>query len=134
MILPLNPRAISDQLIAVAYLAIPLALLASAVARRHIMHRSFRDPANLLLLLFAAFILSCGIGHQIDAYFISNSQCAAFTSLKTWWNWVTASLSVLTALVLVPMLPTYVILLYKPIDIEAMRRRIKELEGRINGR
>lgn len=126
----LNPRALSDQIIALSYFAIPFALFISAGLRRYLMGRRFRDPGNMTLLIFGIFILSCGIGHQIDAYYVSQSTCAAFTNWKTYWNWVTAASSAAAALVLVPELPVYMLALLKPMDFVRLQKRCTELEQR----
>ncbi len=121
-------RWVSDEIIAVTYLVIPIELAASAVYRNVTMRRRWTDPATLLLLLFAAFIFACGVGHQLDSWFISEEECSAWTPLKTNWNWVTAALSALTLAFLIPGCPRYVAWLYRPVDAAHLYDTIEELQ------
>lgn len=85
---------ISDFAIAGAYAAIPLLLGYFVMRRRDV-------PFSPVLLLFGAFILSCGLGHLIEA-------------LIFWYPWYrlsavvkacTAIVSWVTVLTLLPLLP-----------------------------
>ena len=76
---------------------------------------------TVIRILFALFVFSCGIGHWIDAFYISQGQCASFTPVKSYWNWVTAVLSVATVLTLSYVDPGH--------DSDHLRRRIQELEA-----
>ncbi|HEY9738010.1 MAG TPA: GGDEF domain-containing protein [Trichocoleus sp.] len=78
-------HALGDGGIAVAYLSIPVLLY---------IHRNQATPATRpLLLLFAAFILSCGIGHIFSAWNIWHGDYWIEGS----WKWVTLSISGYTA-------------------------------------
>jgi PAS domain S-box-containing protein len=81
---------VSDVLIWVAYVSIPIVLL--AFARR-------RDlPYPRLFVLFAAFILACGFGHLLDALMFRYP----LYRLSGLWKAVTAAVSLATAFALVP--------------------------------
>lgn len=125
-------RALSDWAIGLSYILIPFALLRIGIARRVIIHRGIRDPGNRLLLLFSVFILLCGGGHMIDAWYIMHGECAGFTPWKTRWNWGTSSVSLITAGVLFAYGRRYVTLLYKPFDLEHIRDEIKEIRDQLD--
>lgn len=124
-------RAIPDLIIAICYFVIPAALMASAGARRSIMGRSFFDPANMLLFCFAVFILACGTGHVIDSWYIFGGTCAAYAPTKVISTVITAVASTTTVLVLLPLLPAYILLLYKPVDLEEIRLHVLEVEAEV---
>lgn len=75
----------TDVLISVAYFSIPTVL----VLNRHLV----AENAKRLLLLFAAFILSCGVGHSLQAWNIWHAQYW----LEGGWKSVTAFVSIVTA-------------------------------------
>lgn len=75
----------SDLAVAVAYFSIPLLLLLN---RQHI-----DTQIRPVLLLFAAFIFSCGIGHGLRIWNIWHTQYW----LEGGWTWVTAVISLYTA-------------------------------------
>lgn len=75
----------SDLAVAVAYLSIPLLLLLN---RQHI-----DLQIRPVLLLFAAFIFSCGIGHCLRVWNIWHTNYW----LEGAWTWVTAVVSLYTA-------------------------------------
>ncbi len=124
-------RALPDLIIAICYFAIPTALMVSAGARRRIMGRGLFDPANLVLVCFAVFILVCGSGHLIDSWFIFRGKCAAFESIKVISTITTAIASTTTVLLLLPLLPAYILLLYKPVDLEVIRRHVAEVDAEV---
>lgn len=126
-------RSIPDQVTSICYYAIPVALLSSARARKQLQGRGLNDPATMMLVMFALFIISCGTGHQIDSYFIRAGRCSAYSPLKTVVSWSTAILSVATALGAIPYMALYVRTLYQPIDFERLQRRVKELEDKSDG-
>ncbi|MBD1919275.1 MULTISPECIES: GGDEF domain-containing protein [Cyanophyceae] len=74
-----------DLAVAVAYLSIPLLLLLN---RQHI-----DLQIRPVLLLFAAFIFSCGIGHGLRVWNIWHTNYW----LEGAWTWVTAVVSLYTA-------------------------------------
>jgi diguanylate cyclase (GGDEF)-like protein len=78
-------HVISDGLITVAYFSIPLLLLLN---RQHI-----DAQIRPVLLLFAAFIFSCGIGHGIRVWNVWHANYW----IEGFWTWVTATVSLLTA-------------------------------------
>ncbi|MBD2258483.1 GGDEF domain-containing protein [Pseudanabaena sp. FACHB-2040] len=74
-------HALADGGIAVAYFSIPVLLY---IYREHA-----ATAARPLLLLFAAFILSCGVGHVLSAWNIWHANYWIEGS----WKWVTLSIS-----------------------------------------
>lgn len=124
-------RAIPDLIIGICYFVIPIALIASAGARRQIMGRSIFDPANMVLLCFGVFILACGAGHFIDSWFIFNGECAAYAAAKIGSTVLTAVASTTTILLLLPLLPAYILLLYKPVDLEVIQQHVAEVDAQI---
>ncbi len=88
---------ISDITIFLSYSAIPLALM-------YIMRKRTDIPFNGLVILFAAFILCCGITHAMGAWTIWNPQYGLASLFKA----VTAAVSLATAAVLWPLAPTLI--------------------------
>jgi diguanylate cyclase (GGDEF)-like protein len=86
-------HVISDLGVAIAYFSIPLLLYLN---RDHI-----EAPMRPLLLLFAAFILSCGIGHSLKIW---NIWHASYW-LEGGWTAITAAISLYTALQLRLLVP-----------------------------
>jgi diguanylate cyclase (GGDEF)-like protein len=78
-------HALADAGIAVAYFSIPVLLY---FYRQHA-----ATAARPVLLLFAAFILSCGVGHVISAWNIWHANYW----LEGSWKWVTMIVSSYTA-------------------------------------
>jgi diguanylate cyclase (GGDEF)-like protein/PAS domain S-box-containing protein len=89
----------SNVLIAAAYFSIPAAFSVFLLRRRDLLHTP-------LIVLFAAFILACGITHLLDAV----TLWLPFYWLSAGANVVTALLSVATAVVLWPLIPKLVAL------------------------
>ncbi len=86
--------AVSDVLIALAYFSIPIALV-TFVRRR-------RDVAfGGIFWLFALFIMACGLTHLVSLWNLWNGAYALEAIIKA----VTAGVSVLTAILLWPLLP-----------------------------
>ena len=89
---------IDDLIIAVSYFSIPLQLVASLA----FYPRLWQMPPQILfvIVLFALFVLCCGFGHLL--------KCINYTDERVYMivNWVTAIISLVTALVLLPMVPT----------------------------
>jgi diguanylate cyclase (GGDEF)-like protein len=75
----------SDGLVMVAYFSIPLMLLLN---RQHI-----DAQIRPVLLLFAAFIFSCGIGHGLRVWNIWHANYW----IEGFWTWMTAAVSLYTA-------------------------------------
>lgn len=95
---------LSDQTIALAYFSIPIWFMFSARARRLLVNA---NGLTWMFVLFGLFILSCGLGHEIDAIYAFRGQCAAFSTVKSVCNWSTAILSSACAIVLLPKVATY---------------------------
>ncbi len=87
-------HAVSDGVIAIAYFSIPMMLF----AYRH----SAAEQARPILILFAAFILSCGVGHVLQAWNIWHANYWIEGASKL----TTALVSSYTAVVLCKQLPT----------------------------
>lgn len=86
-------HAVSDGLIAIAYLSIPLTLYT---------HRERATPtARPIVLMFALFIFSCGVGHLLAAWNIWHSDYWLEGIEKVF----TASISICTALYLYQQIP-----------------------------
>lgn len=90
----LGIHVVSDALIGLAYVSIPLTLL-------HLVRRRGDLPFNSMFLLFAMFIVSCGVTHFMEVWTVWNPSYWLSGSLKA----VTAAASVLTALTLVRLVP-----------------------------
>ncbi len=88
---------VSDIAIFLSYSAIPLALV-------YIMRKRADIPFNGLVVLFAAFILFCGITHALGAWTIWHPQYGLASVAKA----MTAVVSVATAIVLWPLAPTLI--------------------------
>lgn len=104
----------SDVLIAIAYFAIPLALLKVVHARRDIRHRG-------LVLLFASFILLCGITHAVSVVTLWWPIYPAQGAIKL----MTGIVSLTTAVVLFRLVPTLVALPSSR-DLEQANERLRE--------
>lgn len=85
----------SNAVIALAYVLIPLALTIFLVKNR------FQLPHKDLLCLSVAFISLCGMTHLMEIY---TTWIPAYR-LEGWIKAITASVSITTALVLMPQLP-----------------------------
>ncbi len=85
----------SNAVIALSYFLIPLALTIFAVKNRSGL------PHRDLLYLFIAFISFCGLSHTVEIY---TTWVPAYR-LEGWIKAITASVSIITALVLLPKLP-----------------------------
>ena len=123
-----NVRWISDALIGIAYYGLPVGILLSAKARARVASRVLRDPQSQVLLLFSAFILSCGSGHFIDAFYTFHGECAATTGIKQFCNTSTAVLSLLTLAVLAPHWRAYAMAMTRPLDLLNLEQRLAVLE------
>lgn len=85
----------SDLVIAFSYFAIPAGLAYFAIRRRDL-------PFGLLVGLFVAFILACGTTHLVEAIIFWKPVYRVSGVLK----FMTASISILTAIVLIRSLPS----------------------------
>ena len=98
----------SDIGVSIAYFSIPGLLYLS---RQHI-----EAGMRPLLLLFAAFILSCGIGHSLDIWNIWHANYW----LEGGWTAITAGISLYTALELKRVVPTLLSTQQQLITTQAM--------------
>lgn len=112
---------ISDTIIGISYLAIPVGLLITGNVHDH-------KPITKILVLFATFILFCGGGHFIDAWYEWRGMCSVFGKLRGLWNIGTAIASVTTASVVLLNLRSYVSAAKRPFDLLAVEARLAELE------
>jgi PAS domain S-box-containing protein len=87
-------HVISDSLIALSYYCIPFALVYFVRKRRDL-------PFNWMFLMFGAFILGCGTTHLMEVWTIWNPNYFVSGIIKA----VTAGLSVVTAILLIPLIP-----------------------------
>ncbi len=104
-------HVVSDSLVLVAYFSIPLLLFLN---RQHI-----DAQIRPVLLLFAAFIFSCGIGHGLSVWNIWHANYW----VEGLWTWVTATISLYTAWQLKALVPT---LLSTHKDLVATRELIEQ--------
>lgn len=86
-------HVVSDGAIAIAYLSIPVLML---VNRRRV-----TDTIRRLVILFALFILACGVGHLLSAWNIWHGNYW----LEGTWKVLTAGISLFTAWELQNILP-----------------------------
>jgi signal transduction histidine kinase/ActR/RegA family two-component response regulator len=87
-------HVVSDSLIGLAYVSIPLTLL-------HIVRRRPGTSFNWMFVLFAVFIVSCGATHVIEVWTVWHPDYWLSASVKV----VTAVSSLLTAAALIYLLP-----------------------------
>src|SRR3982074_1869258 len=104
-------HVISDSLIALAYLSIPITLVYFIRKRRDV-------PFNWVFVCFGVFILACGGTHLMEVWTLWNANYWLSGTLKA----VTAVASVSTAILLVRLIPQ-ALALPSP---EALRREIVE--------
>lgn len=103
----------SDGLITLSYLSIPITLLYFANKRHDFRFRR-------IFIMFAAFILGCGLTHAMGIYTVWNGTYGLHGMLKA----ITAFFSVLTAVMLVPLAPK-VLALRSPDELEAANRALE---------
>lgn len=85
---------VSDTIIALSYFSIPIALIYFLKIRKDI-------PFNWIVVMFAAFILSCGLTHIISVWTIWYPDYALDAAVKA----ITAVMSIITAIMLWPLIP-----------------------------
>jgi signal transduction histidine kinase len=90
---------VSDVLIGLAYLAIPVALV-------HFIRRRADIPFNWMFLLFGLFIVACGATHWMEVWTLWNPSYWVAGSVKA----ITAAASVPTAILLFLLIPKAVAL------------------------
>lgn len=106
-------HVISDSIITLCYYSIPLMLVYFVRRKRDI-------PFNWIFLMFGAFIFCCGTTHALNVYTLWNPVYRLDGVAKA----VTAGVSLLTTLMLIPLVPQ-ALSLRSPKELEAA---IKEKE------
>jgi two-component system NtrC family sensor kinase len=104
---------LSDVLIAAAYYSIPISLIYFLKERKDF-------PFKKILLLFGAFIISCGTTHIMEIWTLWHPTYWLAGFLKA----LTASISVYTFIVLVPMIPQ-ALALPSPAQLEVANSQLK---------
>lgn len=107
---------VSDGLIFVAYTSIPVALAVILLRRRDV-------PFPWVLRLFAAFILSCGITHALDAVMFYYPMYGLLGVAKA----ITAAVSLVAAAVLIASLPRLIALRTIRAENVALTERLGEM-------
>ncbi|MEH1766463.1 sensor histidine kinase [Nostoc sp.] len=112
---------ISDSLIALVYYSIPIILI-------YFVHKRKDFPFKLILLLFGAFIVSCGTTHVMDVWTLWHPTYWLSSFIKL----ITAIISLYTAIALLPIIPQ-ALALPSPAQLEAancqLKLTLKELEN-----
>ncbi|MEG4035341.1 PAS domain S-box protein [Microcoleus sp. S36b_A4] len=104
----------SDSLIALAYYSIPITLLYFVRKRQDL-------PYPWIFLLFSTFIIACGTTHLMEIWTLWHPTYWLSGCLKA----ITALVSVVTAIVLVPLIPK-VLALPSPAQLEAANRELEQ--------
>ncbi|WP_017715758.1 PAS domain S-box protein [Kamptonema formosum] len=105
----------SDSLIALAYYSIPIALFYFAHKRRDL-------PYPWIFLLFGVFIVSCGTTHLMEIWTLWHP----LYWIAGWLKAFTAFVSLLTAAVLVPLIPR-LLALASPAQLEENLRKSQQM-------
>ncbi len=112
---------ISDSLIALVYYSIPIILF-------YFVHKREDFPFKWILLLFGAFIVSCGTTHVMDVWTLWHSTYWLSSFIKL----ITAIVSLYTAIALLPIIPQ-ALALPSPAQLKAannqLKLTLKELEN-----
>jgi len=103
----------SDSIIALSYFSIPITLLYFTTQRKDI-------PFNWIFCMFGAFILACGIGHVMDVWTLWHPNYWTSGLIKA----ITALISVITALELIPLVPK-ALALPKPAELAAANQELE---------
>lgn len=106
-------HVIADGAIAFAYFSIPLTLVYFVSQRKDI-------PFNWIFWMFGSFIIACGIGHLMDIWTIWHPTYWLAGTIKA----LTAFISVLTALELIPLVPK-VLALPSPAQLAAANQELE---------
>ena len=104
---------LSDSLIALAYFSIPVALIYFVRKREDL-------PFKSILLLFGAFIISCGTTHLMEIWTLWHPTYWLSGLIKA----ITAFISVYTAIVLLPIIPQ-ALALQSPAQLEKANSELK---------
>ncbi|HKE85411.1 MAG TPA: PAS domain S-box protein [Vicinamibacterales bacterium] len=108
-------HVISDSLIALAYLSIPLTLVYFVRKRRDL-------PFHWMFLCFGAFIVSCGATHAMEVWNLWHADYWLGGAVKV----VTALASVATALLLIPLVPV-ALAIPSPADLRRSEQKFRGL-------
>lgn len=114
-------NVLSDLVIALAYYSIPIALFFFVRRRKDLEY-------NWIFYLFAAFILACGTTHLMEAWNIWHADYRFAGLLKAG----TAGVSILTALLLWPLIPKLLAIPSPQQLKDANKHLSKEIEERRN--
>ena len=106
-------HVVSDSLIALAYLAIPLSLLYFVQRRKDI-------PFSGMFLMFGAFIVACGTTHVMEVWTLWSPSYWLSGGIKA----LTAFISVATAVQLIPLIPK-ALALRSPAALEEINRSLE---------
>jgi hypothetical protein len=112
----------SNAVIALAYVLIPVALIIL------ILKNKFKLPHKDLLYLSVAFISLCGMTHLMEIY---TTWIPAYR-LEGWLKAMTASVSLITALVLLPKLPELIESQELQKKYDLLREHQATIEARLN--
>jgi PAS domain S-box-containing protein len=104
---------LSDAVIAIAYYSIPIALLYFVRKRQDL-------PFSWIFLLFGAFIIACGTTHILEIWTLWYPVYWLSGTIKV----ATATISLITALELIPLLPK-ALSLPSPAQLEAANRELE---------
>ncbi|MEG4942711.1 PAS domain S-box protein [Microcoleus sp. F4-D5] len=104
----------SDSLIALAYYSIPITLLYFVRKRQDL-------PYPWIFLLFSTFIIACGTTHLMEIWTLWHPTYWLSGGLKA----ITALVSVVTAIVLMPLIPK-ILALPSPAQLEAANRKLEQ--------
>jgi signal transduction histidine kinase len=107
-------HVISDGVIALAYFSIPLTLVYFVSKRKDI-------PFNWIFWMFGSFIIACGVGHLMDIWTLWYPTYWLAGTLKA----LTAFISIVTAIELIPLVPK-VLALPSPTQLEAANQGLEE--------
>ncbi|RFP16175.1 MULTISPECIES: ATP-binding protein [unclassified Duganella] len=110
---------ISDALIALAYLTIPITLLYFIRKRRDL-------PFDWMFIAFGIFILACGSTHVADIWVIWHPDYWLSVILKS----ITAAASVVTAIVLVRLVPV-ALRIPSPAQLEAVNAELQRANAEL---
>jgi PAS domain S-box-containing protein len=109
-------NVLSDALIALSYYAIPLILI-------YFIRRNRQLPFNAIFWMFGAFILACGSTHAMEIWNVWHGDYLLAGMLKG----ITAAVSVLTAAMLVPLVP-------RALALSGLQAANLKLEGELTER
>jgi PAS domain S-box-containing protein len=110
----------SDLLIALAYFSIPLGIIYFVRQRKDL-------PYPHIFLLFGGFIVACGLTHLMAVWTLWHPDYWIWGFLKA----ITAIISVLTAIIMVPLIPK-ALALPSPVELAAEIKERQQIEAELN--